>query len=163
MREEDCGADVAVGDGEAYERQARENFRALLNDMSFFREMAILGLGRFQFSLRRRMTSEFRGVYMAVWRLALGSSFPEEADAMFSAFCRDYLRHSRDRNARDVVLKAKEYWNMLRDDAGKDFRTLAGPLASLPARAGDEQKQAVSLRLALHIRSMYRLIFDRLI
>lgn len=161
--QEKCGAGIALSDGEAYERQARENFRALLNDMSFFKEMAILGLGRFQFARRRRMAAEFRGVYMAVWRLALASSFPGEADAIFATFCRDYLRHSRDRNAQDVVLKAKEYWNMLRDDPGKDFRNLAGHLAGLPARADDDQRQAVSLRLALHIRSMYRLIFDRLI
>ena len=162
--QEDCSAAVALGDGETYERQARENFRALLDDRCFFEELAILGLGRCQFSRRRRMVADFRGVYMAVWRLALGSSFPGEADAMFSSFCRDYLRRSRDRNAQEVVQKAKEYWDMLRDAPAKDFRRLAEHLATLSARQGDdEHRQAVILKLALHIRAMYRLIFDRLI
>lgn len=161
--QEDCSAAVALSDGETYERQARENFRALLNDMAFFEEMAILGLGRFQFSRRRRMAAEFRGVYMAVWRLALGSSFPEQADAIFAAFCQEYLRRSRDGHAEDVVRKAEEYWNMLRDAPAKDFRSLAEHLAGLATRRDEERRQAVILKLALHIRAMYRLIFDRLI
>lgn len=162
--QEDCGALVVPEEEEAYERQARENFRALLDDMSFFEEMAILGFGRFQFSRRRRMAIEFRGVYMALWRLALGSSFPERADAVFSAFCEGYARRSRDRHAPETVQKARDYWQMLRDASPRDFRSLAEQLTTLLSpRYGDEKQQAVSLKLALHLRSMYRLIFDRLI
>lgn len=161
--QEDCSAAVALSDEETYARQARENFRALLNDMCFFEELSILGLGRFQFSRRRRMVAEFRSVYMAVWRLALGSSFPEEADAIFAAFCQEYLRRSRDRQAQDIVRKAEEYWHMLRDASAKDFRSLAEQLANLSARCDEEDRQAVTLKLALHIRTVYRLIFDRLI
>ena len=161
--QEDGSAAVALSDGEIYEQQARENFRALLDDMVFFEELAILGLGRFQFARRRKMVDEFRGMYMAVWRLALGSSFPERADAIFADFCREYLRRSRDRHAEDVVRKAESYWTMLREAATKDFLSLAEHLANLAARHDEDHRRAVVLKLALHIRAMYRLIFDHLI
>ena len=109
------------------------------------------------------MVAEFRSVYMAVWRLALDSSFPGEADAIFTSFCQEYLRRSRDRLAQDIVRKAEEYWHMLRDASAKDFRSLAEQLANLSARCDEEHRQAVTLKLALHIRTVYRLIFDRLI
>ncbi len=160
--QEVCGAAVVPNDEETYERQARENFRALLNDMDFFEEMAILGLGRFQFSRRRRMAAEFRALYMALWRLALGSSFPDRADDMFSAFCREYMKRSRDRAAQDVVRRAGEYWAELRETSSQDFRCLAEPLV-VESGYDEEKRMGVSLKLALHIRSIYRLIFDRLI
>ena len=98
--QEDCSAAVALSDEETYARQARENFRALLNDMCFFEELSILGVGRFQFSRRRRMVAEFRSVYMGVWRWTLPFrekrmlSLPPFARSICGVPVTDWLRTS---------------------------------------------------------------------
>ena len=60
---------------------ALDNFAALLDDADFTAELELVGVGRFQFLRRRQMCLELRGLYMALWRLALSRSFPNDADA----------------------------------------------------------------------------------
>lgn len=141
---------------------ALDNFAALLDDADFTPELELMGVGRFQFLRRRQMSLELRGLFMALWRLALSRSFPNDADAMFAAFLHGYLSRHADKGARQAAERARQYWGMLQPKGDADFNDVARHLTSFAER--DEKAQrSLTLRLALHIRSVYRFIFDRLI
>ncbi len=141
---------------------ALENFQALLDDADFSLELELLGIRRMQFMRRRQMLRELRGLYAALWRLALGRSFPEDAENIFSAFLYQYLEAHPDKQGRQTCERARQYWAMLEPTGDADFSSVARHLTSFSAQPEKETK-AVTLRLALHIRKLYRFIFDRLI
>ena len=141
---------------------ALDNFAALLDDADFTAELELVGVGRFQFLRRRQMCLELRGLYMALWRLALSRSFPNDADAMFATFLHGYLTRHPEKGARPAAERARQYWGMLQPTGDADFNAVARHLTSFAER--DEKAQrTLTLKLALHIRSVYRFIFDRLI
>lgn len=143
-------------------REALENFAALLDDADFIAELELMGIGRLQFLRRRQMLTELRGLYMALWRLALASSFPEDAERMFGFFLRRYRETHPDRISAQIVLRAREYWGMIEPRGDTDFREVARHLTSFLIQ-DDKQARSMNLKLVLHIRKAYRLIFDRLI
>lgn len=154
---------------EVYEEQqdivqlALDNFAALLDDVDFSRELAALGIGRLQFLRRRQMLIELRGLYIALWRLALGRSFPHDADVMFSVFIHGFLMRNRgDKIARAIAERGRQYWGMLEPVGDSDFTDVAKHLISFAARE-EKDRPALALRLALDIRSIYSTIFERLI
>lgn len=141
---------------------ALDNFAALLDDTDFTAELELTGIGRFQFLRRRQMTLELRGLYMALWRLALAHSFPNDADAMFATFLHGYLTRHPDKAARQAAERARQYWDMLQPMGDADFNDVARHITSFSER--DEKTcRTLTLKLALHIRKIYRFIFDRLI
>lgn len=138
---------------------ALDNFAALLDDADFTIELELTGVGRFQFMRRRQMHLELRGLYMALWRLALSRSFPADADAMFATFLHGYLTRHPDAK---VAERARQYWGMLQPTGDANFYDVARHLTSFAER--DEKTQrTLTLKLALHIRQVYGFIFDRLI
>lgn len=143
-------------------QEALENFAVLLEDADFAAELDLLGVGRFQFLRRRQMLLELRGLYIALWRLALSRSFPADADAMFAAFLHDFLRRHPDKAGRLVSERARQYWGMLQPTGDGDFNAVAGHLTSFSA-SDEKARRTLTLKLALHIRGTYRFIFDRLI
>lgn len=142
--------------------EALANFAALLDDLDFTPELELLGIGRFQFLRRKQMQLEFRGLSIALWRLALASSFPHNADLMFETFLRRYNRSHTGKPAQQTLERAREYWAMIQPAGTSDFSNVARHLASFIDRDADSQKPLI-LKLALHIRGNYRFIFDRLI
>ena len=141
---------------------ALDNFAALLDDADFTAEMELMGVGRFQFLRRRQMDLELRGLHMALWRLALSRSFPNDADAMFATFLHGYLSRHPQKGARQAAERARQYWGMLEPTGDADFNEVARHLTSFAERDEKEQR-TLTLRLALHIRKVYCFIFDRLI
>lgn len=158
----DSVAAAVQPDAEDYSRAAMENFGAVLDGSDFAAEMDIVGLGRFQFSRRTQMRVECRGMYIALWRLALGRSFPANAHVIFSTFCDAYGRRRGDKHAPAVIQRAKDYWELLRDTDGKDFCDVAERIVSLFVTEEARIRNLV-LKLALHMRTTYQMIFDRLI
>lgn len=151
---------------EIYEEQdivqeAMDNFSALLADTSFARELELLGIGRFQFLLRKQMIAEFKGLYIALWRLALARSFPGVADAMFSSFLHGYLLKHKDKAARHIAQRAREYWGMILPGGDSDFTAVARHIISFMEEP--EDNRALTLKVALHIRKIYCFLFERLI
>lgn len=142
--------------------EALANFAALIDDFSYDLELEMLGIGRFQFLRRKQMLIELRGLYIALWRLALGRSFPHAADNMFTIFLRRYERNHGGKIASRVVERASQYWGMLEPAGDSDFSEVSRHLASFTEREDKEQTPLV-LKLALQIRAAYRFIFDRLI
>ena len=143
-------------------QEALDNFASLLDSADFASEFAIMGIGRMQFMRRRQMLTELRGLYMALWRLALASSFPHDADAMFDRFLETYRTNHPDKVSARTIERARGYWGMLQVKGDSDFSDIARHLCSF----SENEQQAIrplALRLALHIRQTYKLIFDRLI
>ncbi|MFT4300458.1 MAG: hypothetical protein QM579_01765 [Desulfovibrio sp.] len=143
-------------------RQALDNFTALYADADFTVELAYLGVGRMQFLRRRQMLLELRGLYMALWRLALARSFPQDADVMFDTFLREYAAKHKDRASALVLTRGREYWGMLEPMGDGDFSNVARHLTSFFTQSEKADKSA-NLKLVLHIRKLYKHIFDRLI
>ena len=143
-------------------RQALDNFAALFADADFTVELDYLGIGRMQFLRCRQMLLELRGLYMALWRLALARSFPQDAGQMFDTFLLEHKAAHKDRISAQVLVRAREYWGMLEPMGDKDFSEVARHLTSFFART-DQGNKSVNLKLVLHIRKAYKFIFDRLI
>ena len=149
-------------DEQALIREALANFAALLDDLDFAQEFDLLGIGRFQFMRRRQMQVELRGLSIALWRLALASSFPHDADLMFETFLRNYGHVHSGKATQQILERAREYWGMIQPSGTSDFSSIARHLVSFLDREAENQKPLI-LKLALHIRGNYRFIFDRLI
>ncbi|MDR2054677.1 MAG: hypothetical protein LBQ10_02220 [Desulfovibrio sp.] len=149
-------------EAESAEQLALKNFAALLADTDFAAELELMGIGRMQFLLRRQMLMEWRGLYMALWRLALEKSFPHDADAMFAAFASRYRDSHPDKLSGASLRRAEEYWAMLAPAGETDFNPAARHLASFFGNSAHALR-SLSLKLALHIRKTYKNIFDRLL
>lgn len=151
-----------VFDDESAVSEALENFAALLDDADFTAELELMGIGRMQFMRRRQMLVEWRGLYMALWRLALASSFPQDAERMFATFLRSYHAAHPDKLGSRIMERAQEYWGMLQPKGDADFGDVARHLGSFSVQ-DEKQARSLTLRLVLHIRRAYKIIFDRLI
>ncbi|BAV92200.1 hypothetical protein [Candidatus Desulfovibrio trichonymphae] len=151
-----------IFDPESAGQQALKNFEALLGDMDFTVELELMGIGRLQFLLRRQMLLEWRSLYMALWRLALDKSFPHDAGRIFDAFVRDYSAAHPDKQSAAGLVRAGEYWGMLAPAGETDFNPAARHLVSFFSQDVKELR-SMRLKLALHIRKIYKSIFDRLL
>ncbi|MDR1658848.1 MAG: hypothetical protein LBR94_00715 [Desulfovibrio sp.] len=149
-------------EAESAEQLALKNFAALLADTDFATELELMNIGRMQFLLRRQMLVEWRGLYMALWRLALEKSFPRNADAMFAVFASRHRDSHPDKLSVASLRRAEEYWGMLAPVGEADFSPAARHLASFFSDSTHDLR-SLSLRLALYIRKTYKNIFDRLL
>ncbi|MFC4678976.1 hypothetical protein [Desulfovibrio legallii] len=143
-------------------RTALDNFAALLADADFTAELELLQVKRLQVLRRRQMLFELRALYMALWRLALGRSFPQDADAMFAQFQREYRQKRKDRQCAGLLTRAREYWGMLEPRGDADFSPVARHICSFSPQ-DEKQARNMTLKLVLHIRQHYNFIFARLI
>ncbi|MDE5832516.1 MAG: hypothetical protein K2H64_05960 [Desulfovibrio sp.] len=142
-------------------KAAKENFAAILDNADYATVMEYMGIGRFQFLLRKQMIAELGGLYTALWRLALGRSLPNEADEMFADFLAEYERTHSGKYGALVAERAAQYWEMMGPEGDSDFRNVAQHLISFVVKDQRDSK-ALTLKLALHIRAMHRTIFERL-
>lgn len=149
-------------DRQALIEEALANFAALVEDTDYDAIFGMMGIGRLQFLRRKQMRLELAALRMALWRLALGRSFPEDADMMFDEFLKRYALAHPSRPGALAVSRAREYWGMLAPKGDSDFNGVARHLASFLAE-DNYNARALPLKLALYLRRDYRFIFDRLI
>lgn len=141
---------------------ALDNFAVLIDDFDFRAEMDMLGIGRMQFMRRKQMTIEFKGLYIALWRMALARSFPRFADDMLTIFLRRYGRRHGEKIGSQIAERATQYWGMILPHGDTDFSNVAAHLLSfLPGE--QKEDRALTLKVALRVRSVYDFIFERLI
>lgn len=149
-------------DARALIEEALANFAVLSDDADYDGVMDMLGLGKFQFLRRKQMRTELGGLRIALWRLALSRSFPNDADNMFDEFLRRYAASHPDKRGQTTIERAREYWGMLQPGGDSDFNAVARHLTSF-LDLDSNIERGITLKLALHIRNDYRFIFDRLI
>ncbi len=143
-------------------QEALDNFAVLIDDVDFADMLSLMGIGKFQFLLRKQMRGELKGLYMALWHLALARSFPDRADEMFNIFLERYLSAHGGKIGIQTVERAKQYRAMLLPSGDGNFIDVARHLASFLIK-DQQDTRALTLKLALNIRNAYRFIFDRLI
>lgn len=143
-------------------QEALDNFAVLLDDTDFTAHLHLMGVGRLHFTRRKQLLQEWRGLYVALWRLALGRSFPQDADAMLEAFRRSYRERHRDKQTPQMLERAEQYWDMMRVTRESDFTEVARHFCSLCQLNGKDAR-SLQLKLALIIRKAYTDIFRRLI
>lgn len=149
-------------DESALIEDALKSFGAIIDDTDYASIFEMMGIGKFQFLRRKQMRLELGGLRMAIWRLALARSFPNDADYMFTEFLRRYVQTHTDKQSVLMARRAREYWGMLLPGGDADFHAVAHHLASFLATHPDENK-SLTLKLALYIRNDYKFIFERLI
>lgn len=144
-------------------RKALDNFAMLLHGLDFNNELAMLGVGRLRFIRRRRLRNEFKALTMGLWRLALERSFPDHFQSIFETFLRRKLEAlDSPQKAEQFEQTVRNYLVLLEKKRESDFTEVGAHLASL-VKLPERQSAPLRLRLALHIRSLYTLVFDRLI
>ncbi len=139
-------------------------FSVLLQSYDLERELAFLGIGRFQFTKRKKARRELTALFIALWGLALQKSFPSEHLLVYEEFLSRYPYTAKGSNKNvELLLRSVEVYTTLLDKhKDKDFSEVAEFLTGvLPVETPEKEK--ARLKMALGIRAMYRLIFDRLI
>lgn len=154
--------EAKIFDERAIVQEALDNFAVLIDDLDFSAEMELLGIGRFQFLLRKLMRTELTGLYMALWRQALARSFPAFAPEMFHNFLDRYVDDHPGKIGMAIMERALLYWKMIQPAGDSDFSNIANHLTSFVVKENRDTR-ALNLKLALHIRKTYRFIFERLI
>lgn len=143
-------------------QEALDNFAVLLDDTDFTAHLHLMGVGRLHFTRRKQLLQEWRGLYVALWRLALGRSFPQDADAMLEAFLRSYRQRHKDKQTPQMLERAEQYWDMMRVTRESDFTEVARHFCSF-CQLNEKDARSLQLKLALIIRKAYTDIFRRLI
>ena len=138
-------------------------FEDMLAAFDFTVELQDLGIGAFSVFKRNRGNRHLTAVCIALWRVALEKSFPNDAAKFFTHFLNTHPKFQGQGRAagklRDLVA---EYNALIEEKKNTDFSTLAEKVvAALEIPAHNRPK--FQLRLSLHIRARYELIFEKLI
>lgn len=143
-------------------REALDNFEVLIDDLDYAAFYELMGIGRLQFLRHKQMHVELKSMHIALWRLALSHSFPEDAESMFSVFLQRYQRTHPGKLDSEIVGRAPGYWDMILPTGNSDFSGVARHLLSF-SNTGNADMRALILKVALRINAAYNLIFDRLV
>jgi hypothetical protein len=139
-----------------------DNFQVLLDHMDFEQEMALLGVGPARFLLRRKLKAEWQTLVIALWRLALERSFPHDGQIIFDTFLERRTAGLNVKQTNNFTARVRAYVESVQSHGDADFMPTGERLLGVvkPATAA---APALQLRVALRIRTLYTLIFDRLI
>lgn len=139
-------------------------FSALLESYDFEYELSLFGLKRHQFLKKKKARRELTALFIALWNLALQKSFPAERELVFEEFVNRYSYSARGSNKSvDLLLRSIEvYVTLLQKNKDKDFSEIAIFMTDMLLENAPHKDRA-RLKLALAIRAMFKLIFDRLI
>ena len=139
------------------------HFEALLEDTSFSTQLHYLGIKRVPMSPRRRRArQELQAMFIGLWKLALDSSFPQQAEEIFNEFLEKYSQGRPAKKSAQMCEKIRNYAEMLKTCGDKDFTDIAAHVLSKISIPQADCPKA-SLALALDIRAFYQTIFERLI
>ncbi|MDL2210184.1 hypothetical protein LJC26_05215 [Desulfovibrio sp. OttesenSCG-928-O18] len=138
-------------------------FADLLATFDFAVELHELGIGSLSLFKRRQAKKRFTALCIALWHVALEKSFPNDADAFFTHFVATYPPLVGERRGakkmRDLVM---QYDALVAEKKDGDFTKVADTITeTFKLEPAEQRKQ--QLKLSLRIRSIYDLIFEKLI
>lgn len=141
-----------------------DNFNALLKSYDFSTEVALFGLKRYQFLRRKVALRELKAAFIALWNLALTKSFPDDNTLVFEEFLSrySYVVEGSNKDAQLLLQKVAVYDTLMQKKGDKDFSEVADFMADLVLTEKTTKKR-IGLKLALALRAMYSLIFEKLI
>lgn len=148
---------------ETITRSIIQNFHTMLGELDYARELDVFNLGRMQLGKKKRLKAEFKALYVGLWRLGLKRTFPEAYANIFHIYMQFRLEENpREREKRlqenDLIL---QYVDVLAVHGDADFQDVARHLLSF-SNVPEQQMKPLTLKLALHIRSMYDYFFKHL-
>jgi len=143
--------------------EVSQAFTALRQSLDFSREYKELGIGMFSIGKRRLVLRQFTALSIALWKLALARSFPNDAESFFAYFTKNSpLLAGRGKKAEYMRGQTAAYTALLGPAGDKDFSVAAHHMiAALGFH--DEDRSRYSLKLSLRIRALYTDIFTYLI
>ena len=145
------------------ESELFENFDALFETYDLDSELDVFELGRFQFIKKKKAKHELRALFIALWKLALKQSFPEQCESCFTSYLQENkLDVDGAGNATTMFRSIEVYNTLLAEHGTKNFSGVAEFLTSQLV-ADAKRKQHITLKLALTIRSTYNMLFEKLI
>lgn len=138
-------------------------FAAVLESFTFAAEMHDIGIGTLSVFKRRNAKKRFTALCITLWRIALEKSFPKDADVFFDHFIATYPplcgENKSASQMRDLVAL---YDGLAAEKKDGDFTKLAENMADF-FNFPDKDRPRQQLKLSLRIRSLYELIFEKLI
>lgn len=139
--------------------QVVDTFVALTATLHYNAELDLLSVPRWRFNKRRKLKRELGALDIALWRLALNRSFPDDHDLIFQSLMERRQKAEGSSKGAELVLS---YVEKLRPSGDGDFSVVAQHLLHL-ARRKSELNRSLVLRLALHIRHRYMFFFQNLV
>lgn len=139
------------------------NFEALLADVDYRDAFEIMEIGSLQFARRKRLRRELQALYIGLWRLALKRSFPSDYAAVFHAYMEELTTQGKPRAGVAVNTElVLQYVDKLREHGDSDFSAVSRHMLSL-LEFDDSQTRVLTLKIALHLRRVYKYFFDHLL
>ncbi len=139
------------------------NFEALLGSLDFKAELLELGIGALQLGRRKKALRELTALSVGLWNLALLRSFPDDAGAFFTRFRETSPRlNAPGKEPKLLQSRVGIYVDLLKDKKETDFLPVASYLAEVLALDAEDMRR-LRLKVSLITRSLYTLIFDRLV
>ena len=142
-------------------RAVADRFEEIWSSLDLKQEIADLGHGLNSVFKRRRSCREFTAMSVALWKLALERSFPEQEAEIFSLFMETSPilgKRSRRKKLQQLI---QTYLDLCAVKRVADFTPVAQHMAE--ALCGGDQRKSLQLKLSLAIRRIYQNIFAYLI
>lgn len=138
------------------------NFAAILADFDYKDEISLLDISFFDFRRKKNMAKEFDALYIGLWSKALSQTLPAMRDATFAYYCEHELpkRYSK-RTLVQQKVKILQYVELLHQHENNDFSLLCNHILSL-LHFQETNQRNLHLKIALHIRTVYTFIVERL-
>lgn len=138
-------------------------FAGLLATFDFSAELQDLGIGALSLFKRGQARKHLTAISIALWHIALEKSFPNDAEAFYAHFMATYPPVSANKkNARKLHGLATEYGTLIAEKKDADFTKVAEKIIDYFKLRSEEQRR-LQLKISLRIRTIYELIFDKLI
>lgn len=145
------------------ESELFDNFDALCETYDLNAELDVFEFGKFQFFKKKKAKHELRALFVALWKLALKQSFPDQSEDFFQNYLqKKKLDVDAAGNATTMFRSIEVYNTLLAEHGIKNFSGVADFL-TCQLIADAKRKQHITLKLALSIRSTYNMVFQRLI
>lgn len=138
-----------------------QNAQSMLGDLPVSKDIEILQLGFFDFMKKKKLTQDFKSLYLALWRFALDRSFPDSSKILYDHFI-DTAWPWAISTKKETTYNAELYYEKLQEKGLDDFTVVARHLLSF-VEYDEAHRKAYTLKLSLLIRSRYTFFFDHLL
>ncbi len=139
-------------------------FQALLSSFDYQEELDILGIGKYSFNKKKKLIIEIKSLYVALWKIALEKSFPDNWNTYFKLFLEEIGSHLKcnAQTTQFIVRRIDVYDTLLAPKKENNFSEVARQLVSTYIKKKEDLESPI-LKFSLKIRQVYTLIFNRLI
>lgn len=138
------------------------HFEEVFESLELKRQIADLGCGLNSFFTKKRSLLEFTAMSIALWRLALKRSFPDEIEEFFHEFLETSKILGKGKKRVKMIELVNTYNVLFAPKKTDDFSAISQYMADILGSASADRK-TLQLKLSLTIRKMYQMIFDHLL